>query len=167
MPVERGPQINLRSALVLGLSGVFVAGALFVFVAWLAGSGGVEVQLGDDEFENLQTERIAAEIADRGPILFSDVAGGDRDIILQHLGDDLEHGWLAFDAQQPGADRSCFFAWNPDDEVFVETCDGTVLPPDGGDQPTYEVYLVDEGERLVVDLNDVRSTTTVGVSEDR
>jgi hypothetical protein len=160
MPVERGPTINLRSGLILAVSGVVIAGALFVFVSWLAGSGGVEVQLGDDEFEDLQTDRIAAEIDDGGPILFSDVAGGSRDIILQHLGDELTEGWYAFDAQRPGAPRDCFFEWQPEQELFVDTCDGTELPPDGGDQPRYEIYFEDDGETLIVDLNDVRSTAT-------
>ena len=160
MPVERGPALNMRSAIVLGVSAVIIAGALFVVASILTGSGNVEVQLGDDEFENLRTDRISAEIADRGPILFSDVAGCSRDIILQHLGDDPTEGGIAFDAQQPGAERSCFLEWQPDDEIFVDTCDGTEFPADGGDQPSYDVYLEEDGERLVVDLNDVRSTAT-------
>ena len=106
MPVARGPQMNARNALVVGLTGVVIAVLLVIAVLWLADSGGnVEVRIGDQDFRDLDADRISAEIADRGPILFSDVAGGDRDIILQHLGDDPETGWFAFDARRVGDAR--------------------------------------------------------------
>jgi hypothetical protein len=162
MPVERGPALSARSAIILALSAVFVAGVLFLFVVWLAGTGdGVEVQLGDDVFDAGRTERIAAEIADRGPILYSDVAGGTRDLYLNHLSEDPTEGWVAFAAQQPGAARDCFLEWQPDEEHFVDTCDdAAVFPPDGGDQPRYEVFLEEDDERIVIDINGVRSTTS-------
>lgn len=184
MPVERGPKIDLRNALILGVSGVFIAGALFVFVTWMAGTGGVEVQLGDDVFEAGGTERIAAEIDDRGPILYSDVAGGTRDLYVNHLSDDPAEGWVAFAAQQPGAARECFLVWQPADAggaagreaaeageeaggvstdgVFVDQCDGAEFPPDGAGLPQYAVFVEDDGQTLVVDLNGVRTTTTTG-----
>jgi hypothetical protein len=160
MPVERGPKIDLRSAIILGVSGVVMAGLIGAFVLWLSSTGGVEVQLGDDEFEDLQTDDMAEEIAEGGPILFSDVGGGSRDIYINHLSDEVDEGWVAFAARQPGADRECFLEWQPEREVFVDPCDGREIGPDGGDLPKYPTYLEDEGERLVVDLNNVRSSTT-------
>jgi hypothetical protein len=164
MPVERGPQINLRSALILAFSGLIMVGLLFGLVLWLSNTGGVEVQLGDDEFENLDTSEMAEEIADRGPILFSDVGGGSRDIFLQHLSDELDEGWVAFAARQPGSPRDCVLQWQPgaDGEpgTFLDPCDGSTIPADGGDLPSYAVYLEDEGETLVIDINDIRATTT-------
>jgi len=160
MPVARGPKIDLRSAIILGVSGVLMAGLIGVFVLWLSSTGGVEVQLGDDEFEDLHTEDMAEEIAADGPILFSDVGGGSRDIYVNHLSEDVHEGWVAFAARQPGADRTCFLEWRADQELFVDPCDGTEIPADGGDLPHYGTYVEDDGERLVVDLNGVRSSTT-------
>lgn len=109
--------MRARRAVVVGAAGVAVGLALIAAVVWLAGSSGqVEVRLGDRDFRDLDAARISAEIAERGPVLFSDVAGGSRDIILQHLGDDPESGWLAFEARRSGQDRRCFFQWRAEDD---------------------------------------------------
>lgn len=109
--------MRARRAVVVGAAGVAVGLALIAAVVWLAGSSGqVEVRLGDRDFRDLDAARIGAEIAERGPVLFSDVAGGSRDIILQHLGDDPESGWLAFEARRAGQDRRCFFQWRSGDD---------------------------------------------------
>ena len=106
-----------RAVVVVGAAGVAVGVALIAAVVWLAGSSGqVEVRLGDRDFRDLDAVRISAEIAERGPVLFSDVAGGSRDIVLQHLGDDPESGWLAFEARRAGQDRRCFFQWRAEDD---------------------------------------------------
>lgn len=111
-PGSRTGEVRARRAVVVGAAGVAVGLALIAAMVWLAGSSGqVEVRLGDRDFRDLDAARIGAEIAERGPVLFSDVAGGSRDIILQHLGDDPESGWLAFEARRSGQDRRCFFQW--------------------------------------------------------
>ena len=110
MPVARGPQMNARSAILVGITGVIIAVVLGGGVLFLANqSENVELQLGDTDFDAGQIGRISEEIDDRGPILYSDVARRRRDIILQHLGDDPEAGWFAFDARPIGAPRDCFF----------------------------------------------------------
>ncbi len=109
--------MRARRAVVVGAAGVAVGVALIAAVVWLAGSSDqVEVRLGDRDFRDLDAVRISAEIAERGAVLFSDVAGGSRDIILQHLGDDPESGWLAFEARRSGQDRRCFFQWRAEDD---------------------------------------------------
>jgi len=120
MPVAPGPRINARSALLMGFSGVMIAVAVGIGVLWLANtSGDVEIRLGDSDFDAGQIERIAAEIAERGPILYSDVAGHDRDILLSHVGDVEAEGWLAFAARPDGAARDCFFVWDAQRGLFV------------------------------------------------
>ena len=100
--------------LLVGVAGAVVAVALVFGALWLARSGAdVEIRLGDPDFGDLDIHRISAEIADSGPVLFPDVAGGARDLIVQHLGDDPEAGWYAFDARRPGQPRDCFFRWSP------------------------------------------------------
>ena len=124
--------MRARRAVVVGAAGVAVGLALIAAVVWLAGSSGqVEVRLGDRDFRDLDAARISAEIAERGPVLFSDVAGGSRDIILQHLGDDPESGWLAFEARRSGQDRRCFFQWRA--EVDGDSGDGGAEDSGGGE----------------------------------
>ena len=119
MPVARGPQMNARSAVLVGFTGVAIAIVLGGGVLFLASQGGdVEIQLGDSDFDAGKIGRISEEIDDRGPILYSDVAGRSRDLILQHLGDDPEAGWLAFEARPLGEPRDCFFQWNDDEQQF-------------------------------------------------
>ena len=150
MPVSRGPRFNLRSAVVVGLAGVVVAVTLAAGVFLLIQSGGdVEIRLGDRDFRDMDTERISAEIADRGPILFGDVADGDLDIILQHLGADPEAGWLAFEARRPGQSRECFFAWQSEQGEFANTCDADdIVDAEGTGLRHFDVAVVDGDVRV-------------------
>ena len=119
MPVARGPQMNARSAVLVGLTGIVIAVVLGGGVLFLASQGGdVEIKLGDADFDDGQIGRISEEIDDRGPILYSDVAGRSRDLILQHLGDDPEVGWVAFEARPIGEPRDCFFQWDDNAQQF-------------------------------------------------
>mgnify|MGYP000034955108 CR=1 FL=1 len=154
-PVEKRTSRSTTTAVVVALAGVVAGLGLMWFMVNLASQGGdsVQIRLGDDRFDAGFAEGDggrAADIAEGGPILFADVAGGDRDIILQHLGDDPLEGWYAFSASAPGKSRDCFVEWQPDDEVF-EDCDGDTYPADGEGLTTYPV-VVEDG-RLYVDIN--------------
>ena len=94
-------------ALAVAAAGVVVALAIAFGVARLASQGKVDVKLGTDTFQQQDAEDAAERIAEDGPILYADTAGGDRDIVLQHLGDDPEGGWLALAARPPGVPREC------------------------------------------------------------
>jgi len=164
MPVAHGPQMNARSAVLVGLTAVMIALLLGAGVVWLASSGGeVEVQLGDTDFDAGQIGRISTEIADRGPILYSDVAGRSRDIILQHIGDDPEAGWYAFNARPVGEPRDCFFTWNPGAGRFElgtstdEVCASVTMTETGrlstGELITTYPVTIDESDRVHVDIN--------------
>jgi hypothetical protein len=170
MPVARR-QSHTGRALIVAMAGLVLAIALAAGVALLANRGRVEVRLGDDVFRAGETESLAEQIAEEGPVLFSDTAGGERDIVLQHLADgDARRGWLALAARPPGTPRRCTIQWQDDDDRFVllddrgeasGECDGRTFPPDGTGLPQYPVELRD-GE-LYVDLNAAdRETTTTG-----
>ena len=165
MPVARGQQINARSAIMVGFTGVMIALILGVGVVWLAqSSGDVEIQLGDTDFDAGHNGRISSEIDDRGPILYSDVAGRSRDLILQHLGDDPGTGWLAFHARPLGEPRDCFFEWNPGADRFdlvtladVAACAAITMDEAGNlstGEPisTYPV-TIDDDNNVRVDIN--------------
>ncbi len=153
MPVARRSRPDLRSVVVVGLAVVAVALGLVLGVLLLSrGGGDVEVRLGDRDFRDMETGRISAEIADRGPILFGDVADGELDIILQHIGNDPESGWLAFEARRPGQSRDCFFEWQAQQAEFVNTCDtADVVDAAGGDLRRFDVTIVNGDVR--VDIN--------------
>jgi hypothetical protein len=133
-------------AVVLGLG----AGWL---VLQLASSGNTDVRLGDDEFNAGYTEVLAREI-DEGfgqPLIFNDVSGGDRDIYVQHIGDEQNEGWTAFETRLPG-EEDCFAQWNTDAPGFFSSCDEAVtFPADGEGLTEYPVEITTD-ERLVIDL---------------
>ena len=153
MPVSSGPRPTLRGAVVVGLAGVVVALGLVGAVLLLTRTGtDIEIRIGDQDFRDMETGRISAEIADRGPILFGDVADGSLDIILQHVGDDPDAGWLAFEARRPGQSRDCFFRWRAEQADFVNSCDPEdIVDAAGTGLRHFEVAVVDGDVR--VDIN--------------
>lgn len=141
---------------------VVLVGGVLLFLNLVSNrSGDVTIRLGDERFDAGRVDRIAAEIDDRGPILYSDVAGGTRDMLLNHLSEDPQSGWVAFEARRPGAERDCALRWDPDRQVFAESsaCGGATFPPDGSGLQQYPVEVIDGN--IVVDLNaEARATTT-------
>ena len=90
---------------------VCVAGAV---LAIAAKDEDVDVNLGDDEFEIEQVEARAALVAADGALRFADPTGGNRPIIVNHVGDDPETGWVAVLAIAPGTE-GCIVDWDDDD----------------------------------------------------
>jgi hypothetical protein len=156
MPVAQGSQTSARQATLVALGGL-AALLTFVFLVTRLGSlgnGGTEIpiQLGEPVFVPGQAVELASVIDDEGPILLPDASGGSRDIVVNHLGDGPEEGWVAFAARDLTAPRDCFVEWWPDDEVFLDSCSGTRYPPDGVGLQRYGT-LIDEDGNLVIDLN--------------
>lgn len=133
--------------------GIVLVLVLFVFaIPSLTESGTVEVRLGTDTYDAGGAEARARNIAEGGPLLFSDVSSGDRDIFLQHLGDDPATGWSAFDARRPGRGRDCTMEWQTATRTFRDPCDGTEIPADGEGLLSYPVTITDKG-KVVIDLS--------------
>jgi len=155
-PVAPRKERNSRTV-ALGLAGVVVGIILllvvFVFaIPSLTESGNVKVQLGTDTFDAGLTSKRAESIRRDGPLLFSDVASGQNDIYLQHLGDDDATGWLAFDARRAGATRDCTLHWDVDANQFTDPCDGTTVTADGQGLKQYQVVVTQAGT-VVINLN--------------
>jgi hypothetical protein len=168
MPVARGPRVDARSALVVGASGVVVALVILAIMLWLSSQNGLDVRLGDDRFQDLAAESAAQRIAANGPLPFRDLAGGSRDIYVQHLGDDPETGWLAFAWRPVGEADDCAVEWHPESRTFVDNGKCTRpyrLPEDGTGLPQYPATVNNDG-KVVVDLNaaDRESDTTTTVT---
>lgn len=140
-------------ALWLGAAAVVGIAALVLLVLWItrqAQDGEVSVRIGDPTFRPGLAETMARFVDEQGPWLVPDVAGGDRDLVLQHLGEDPTSGWYAFAARPEGAPRDCVVEWQPDTQRFVDSCDATAYPPDGSGLPQFPVTVDDEGELEVV-----------------
>ncbi len=145
---------HVGRAAVVALVGVI---ALFIGigVATLAlkGRSSASLPLGDQTFQGGSTKRLAAEIADRGPIFYGDVSGRkDRDIILQHLGSNQNKGWYAFLAAPLDKPRSCTWQWQAKERQFRAKCDRSrTAPADGAGLSQFKVTV--GGGRIDVDLN--------------
>jgi hypothetical protein len=156
-PVAPRKQRDPR-AVVIGVAGLAVALVLLIVVFVVAvpsltEGGKVKVKLGSDRFDTGLSGRKAATIIRRdGPILFSDVASGQRDIFLQHLGDDDSTGFSAFDARKPGTGRQCTLKWDAGQNRFDDPCDGSSVSPDGAGLVQYKVVAIDGGS-VVIALN--------------
>lgn len=107
--------------------------------------------LGDDVFEVGRTERLAAEVAERGPFFVQDLVGGGRDLWVQHVGNDPETGWLALGVIIPGDGPRCLALWDTGTEQFESDCDDRVFPPDGTGLTQYPVTI--EDGNVLVDIN--------------
>ena len=129
---------------------VCVAGAV---LAIAAKDEDVDINLGDDEFEIKQVEARAALVAADGALRYADPTGGNRPIIVNHVGDDPETGWVAVLAIAPGTE-GCIVDWDDDTDVF-EDCEGTAYPPDGEGLDQFPARV--EDDTLYVDLGHGRN----------
>ena len=161
--VGRAATVALVGVLVLGLAVWLAAVALTPNT----GTGSGKTVIGSATFGGGKTSRLAQEIEDRGPIFYGDVSGRkDRDIILQHIGDDPDEGWYAFRAQPANKDRECTWEWQADEEQFRAKCDRSLTAPADGEGLVRYPVEVEDG-KLDVDLNyaDRPSTTTTTAPE--
>jgi hypothetical protein len=150
----------------------FTVGAIGVLVLFAVAvgktseTGSIEVKLGDETFDAGDATLRTDAIRDGGPILFSDVAGGQRDIFLQHQGGDVAKGWLAFDVRRAGQSRDCVLQWDRTANLFHDPCDGTTVSADGTGLTHYPADVNTDGD-VIVDLNPdkKRATSTTAPPE--
>jgi hypothetical protein len=152
-----------RTRLIVGASiaGVVLTAAFVAYVVQVASSRPSEVNLGDEVFPVGSAERFADRIAADGPILFKDplTPRAGREVYVQHLGTDVEEGWLAIDAYPPDDRRlACLLQWK--DDEFQDPCGGGSFPADGSGLRTYPGDVDDRGI-VVIDLR-TRDRTGTG-----
>lgn len=164
MPVAQSRGHAGKALLVAGL-GVAIAMGLVWAMAVLANRGDVDIRLGDDRFDAGQVENIAQAIAkeDGLPLLYQDLVGRNRNIYVQHLDDDPKQGWVAFGAFDPD-EPGCTVDIDREAEVLVNSCDEAETFPLDGTGLRYYPTRVD-GNRLLVDINELSTTTTSDSSE--
>ncbi len=163
MPVAQSGNHAGRALAVATVGVVVLMGGLFLASLALSSRKSAALRLGDRTFQGGGAARLAAEIADRGPIFYGDVSGEkDRDIILQHLGTNANRGWTAFLAAPTDKPRSCTWQYQKGSRRFRASCDHRRFAPADGAGLSQFPVTVQEG-KLSVDLNaDARSSTRSG-----
>ena len=165
MPVASGPKITPLRAIVYTVVSIGLGVGLVFAVVSLAGSDQIEVRLGDDDFNAGDAENLAAEIAERGPVPWAPLSRG-RSIWINHIGDDPEKGWFAFDVQSPGAIGDCVVDWDADRKLFIDTCDPGLVYSATGEGLTQFGVWVDDGDLIVdVNANDLTESPAPAVEE--
>jgi hypothetical protein len=103
------------------------------------------------EVIRIRAERMAAEIAERGPAPFQD-PHGDRDVYLQHTGDNPDAGWVLVLAYPRGHEdeKRCALAWDARRKQFRSPCEKKSYSADGAGLTTFPAP-VKEG-KVVIDL---------------
>ena len=153
----RGPTAWILGAVFFVVLAICVVGAVLTIAA---NDPDVEVNLGDDEFELEDVEGAAERIAESGPDIFPDPTGGNRPILVNHLGGDVEEGWVAVLAIAPDTE-ACIVSWDADEDVFRD-CEGTAYPPDGEGLTAYPTRV--EDDTLFVDLGRGRGEPDDGIT---
>lgn len=156
MPVASGRSGGSRQLAVLAFATVAALGSMLFLVSRapsVVGTDRIDINLGEEVFVAGNNETTADFIAEQGPWLMSDlIAGRDRDLILQHLGDDPDTGWFAFAARPADSSRDCFLEWQIDDEHFVDRCTEEIYDAEGSGLTSYPV-LIDADGNVLVDIN--------------
>lgn len=168
MPVSstKAPPRQLVFLFVATILGIVAMVFLVTRTADLAQSGDVQLNIGDQVFAPGNVERLSEDIeAQQTPLLLSDPSGGDRDIWLQHIGDEPETGWFAFAVRPADAPRDCFVQWQVAEQRFSYNCDDRTFPANGDGLFQYPVVISADGE-ITIDLNAADRATTTEASGD-
>ena len=167
MPVEQRSGSSQVTSIIIGIVVVVLAVAATWGLLRLASGGGpANLRLGDDTFDAGQSKRLATQIEEEGPVLFSDVSGrGQRlPIWVNHFGDDPAQQWYVFTAVPPEAPEGCFLAWNAGENLFdvrEPNADDPRAPGKLCNEDTFSVtgegldqfpWSIDDDDNLVIDL---------------
>ncbi|HUR19036.1 MAG TPA: hypothetical protein VMZ51_08920 [Acidimicrobiales bacterium] len=125
-----------RTLVVTTVAGLVIAALLVVVAVRYAAKNPEKTNLGSSVL-SLDADRVAREVAERGPVLFKDPLNRDREIFVQHLGSDPDKGWVALRAYASRVSLDCLLRWNGSRRQFVDPCTKRAYPPDGEGLTTY------------------------------
>ncbi|HUP69407.1 MAG TPA: hypothetical protein VM142_06280 [Acidimicrobiales bacterium] len=127
-----------RSRAMVGgtLAGLALAALLVAVAVRYAAKNPEKANLGSSVLP-IDADRVAKEVAERGPVLFKDPLNRDREIYVQHLGPDPDKGWVAVRAYASRISVDCLLRWDRSQRRFVDPCTKRSYPPDGEGLTTY------------------------------
>ncbi|MDP8976145.1 MAG: hypothetical protein M3N28_07265 [Actinomycetota bacterium] len=150
----RRPPKRGRLIVVASVVGLAFAVVLLFLVVRFASRNPEQVNLGPRVFRVGSTTRLAREVDERGPFLFKDPLNREREVYIQHLGEDPEAGWSGIRAYASRESIECLLRWEADQRRFVDPCTSQSYPADGAGLTTYPAR-VDRGV-VSVDLRSAR-----------
>ena len=149
MPVRRPP--NRGRLIVAGsLTALAFAAVLLYLVVGFASRNPEQVNLGPKVFRVGSATRLAREVERRGPFLFKDPLNREREVYIQHLGQDPNTGWSGIRAYASQETIKCLLRWERDPERFVDPCTNQSYPADGAGLTIYPATV--ENGVVSVDL---------------
>lgn len=149
-----------RRATIIGIAGVIVGVAMIAVVLLANNLGGDHTTTHSSRTKfDVGPAQASADAVKRDdtPLLFQDPATFSRPIYVQHIGDDANSGWTAFDA----AIGSCVLTWHRESNNFTD-CNGRQYSATGDGVHQYP-WDIDNGE-LFVDLSPNATTTTTSTT---
>jgi hypothetical protein len=169
---------RLRPTTPLGRAVLPVAGGLAFFGLLALATWGIAAvlsqnpdsvneRLAQTTFEVGNTARIAALIADDGPLLFQGLIGdaADRSVVLDHTGDIVDRGWVVYYAHPADRADTCKVTQVQHTRRFND-CDGREIDVEDLAPPPFGVRPI-VGTTVIIDLRSANSTaTTVAASTD-
>jgi len=154
-PAVRAIVPVLGGALLLGT----IMGVTWLIAAFISGGGGESTErLAPPTFDVGDVERVAASVAEDGPILFPglNTTTGERTLVLDHEGADPARGWRVYWAYPADRDASCPVEQVEGSARFVD-CDGREIAVTALALPDGVNPVVENQRRLSIDL---RSSVT-------
>lgn len=135
--------------------------AVLGFVLWgaaalMAGEQSQSTTFTPDRLPVGDVQRWAASIEEHGPVIFPGLGTttGERTIVLDHDGTNVEKGWVIYYAHPADRDASCAVEQVEKSDDFVD-CEGRTIdvtelaPPTEGEYP-----IIEDRTRLYIDLGD-------------
>ncbi len=109
-PVASDASFDTRRAIVVGVVAVVLGIGLVILVTRLAGTGTLDVKLGDDRFQDISAANLARQIDEGGPVLFPDAGTGEREHHRAASRPRPERGMVRLQRPRPGQPRECTLA---------------------------------------------------------
>jgi hypothetical protein len=112
-----------------------------------------KANLGSSVFK-FEARRLAREVDRDGPFLLKDPLNREREVYVQHLGDNPETGWITIRAYGSRVALECLLRWDNRRREFIDPCGNRTYPADGEGLVTYPTRV--EAGRVNVDLRSGR-----------
>jgi hypothetical protein len=105
-------------------------------------------------FDVGRTKSVAATIESGGPLIFPDLheASGERSIVLDHTGEDVDEGWRIYLAHPADRDVTCKVVQVKKTRTFTDCGGRVVAVEDLADPPAGVFPIVSADGELTLDL---------------